>query len=140
MYHPRIMVLIWTSIRSCDPSITWLFESKCRRSQWIMDHDGPSIGRNDWVYELILTYLLNWIAYYISMRVNELRLWVNNIKTCLVLSLNNFYVPYCKYFGSQFLICITETLFKQNESHTEAVLSIVWKRATWTALIYPTVR
>ena len=59
------------------------------------------------------------------MRVNELRLWVNNIKTCLVLSLNNFYVPYCKYFGSQFLICVTETLFKQNESHTKAVLGIV---------------
>ena len=47
------------------------------------------------------------------MKVNELRRWVNDIKTCLVLSLNNFYVPYCKYFGSQFLICVTGTLFTQ---------------------------
>ena len=96
------------------------------------------IDRNDWVYELILTYLLNWIAYYISMKVNELRRWVNDIKTCLVLSLNNFYVPYCKYFGSQFLICVTGTL-KSRISHRDGVLGIVWNRARWTGLIYPTV-
>ena len=107
--------------------------------RWTVSPPIKSISRNDWVYELILTYLLNWIAYYISTRVNELRLWVNDIKTCLVLSLNNFYVSYCKYFGSQFLICVTGTLFKQNESHTEAVLGIVWNSARWTGLIYPTV-
>ena len=58
------------------------------------------------------------------MKVNELRRWVNDIKTCLVLSLNNFHVPYCKYFRSQIRICVTGTLSKLSTSIESPVDSV----------------
>ena len=62
------------------------------------------------------------------MKVNELRRWVNDIKTCLVLSLNNFHVPYCKYFGSQTRICVTGTLSKLSTSIESPVDSVLDQR------------
>ena len=102
-----------------DPSKIWISRS---HSNWT--------GRNDWVYELILNVFIksNKIADYISTKVNELRRWVNDIKTCLVLSLNNFHVPYCKYFGSQTRICVTGTLSKLSTSIESPVDSVLDQR------------
>ena len=62
------------------------------------------------------------------MKVNELRRWVNDIKTCLVLSLNNFHVPYCKYFELQIRICVTGTLSKLSTSIESPVDSVLDQR------------